>query len=54
MDTVIRAPSIPANLQRLIVTDSPRQAVARVTDAATRRFGLTYRPPIRRRWILGE
>lgn len=43
-----------ADAQRLILTDSPTEAVRRVTDAAIRRFGLTYRPPVKRRWFLGE
>jgi hypothetical protein len=30
------------------------EAVAAILDAATRRFGLSYQAPIRRRWFLGE
>ncbi|PYM61905.1 MAG: TIGR00730 family Rossman fold protein [Candidatus Rokuibacteriota bacterium] len=43
----------PADPKRLIVTDSPAEAVAVIADAAVRRFGLSYRRP-RRRWFLGE
>ncbi len=43
-----------ADLDRLIVTDSPREAVEAITDAAKRRFGLTYGPRMRRRWFFGE
>jgi hypothetical protein len=44
----------PADPKRLVLTDSVEEAVAAITDAATRRFGLTYAPPIRRRWLLWE
>ncbi len=44
----------PADPKRLLVTDSPEEAVASILEAATRRFGLTYEPPIRRRWLLWE
>ncbi|HSE96079.1 MAG TPA: TIGR00730 family Rossman fold protein [Methylomirabilota bacterium] len=44
----------PADRARLLLTDSPSAAVACVTEAATRRFGLRYAPPVRRRWFLGE
>jgi uncharacterized protein (TIGR00730 family) len=42
------------DLDRLIVTDSPREAVEAITDAAKRRFGLTYGPRLKRRWFFGE
>jgi uncharacterized protein (TIGR00730 family) len=42
------------DLARIIVTDDPEQAVAVITDVAKRRFGLTYGPRLKRRWILGE
>lgn len=42
------------DLDRLIVTDSAREAVDAITDAAKRRFGLTYGPHIKRRWFFGE
>jgi hypothetical protein len=41
-----------ADLDRLIVTDSPREAVERIQEQAFGRFGLHYRPPRRRRWML--
>jgi hypothetical protein len=44
----------PGDGKRLIVTDSVDEAVTAIVDAATRRFGLTYRPPIKRRWFLWE
>jgi uncharacterized protein (TIGR00730 family) len=44
----------PGDPKRLMVTDSVDDAVAAIVDAATRRFGLSYRPPVRRRWFLGE
>ncbi|HEY7203949.1 MAG TPA: TIGR00730 family Rossman fold protein [Methylomirabilota bacterium] len=44
----------PGDEQRLPVTDSPAEAVERVTSVAMRRFGLTYAPRLRRRWYLGE
>jgi uncharacterized protein (TIGR00730 family) len=42
------------DVERVLVTDSPREAVQSITDLAMQRFGLTYGPKIRRRWILGE
>ena len=39
---------------RIVVTDSPVEAVASITDIAMHRFGLTYGPQIKRRWYLGE
>jgi uncharacterized protein (TIGR00730 family) len=44
----------PIDVERILVTDSPREAVQSITDLAMQRFGLTYGPKIRRRWILGE
>jgi uncharacterized protein (TIGR00730 family) len=40
--------------ERVLVTDSPEEAVAAITEVAMRRFGLTYGPLVRRRWYLGE
>lgn len=42
------------DVRRLIVTDSPEEAVALIRDRAMRDFGLTYGPAIKRRWIFGE
>jgi uncharacterized protein (TIGR00730 family) len=39
---------------RILVTDSPEEAVTAITDVALRQFGLTYGPKLRRRWWLWE
>jgi uncharacterized protein (TIGR00730 family) len=44
----------PVDPKRLAVTDSVEEAVSAITDAAMRRFGLTYRAPVTRRWFLWE
>jgi uncharacterized protein (TIGR00730 family) len=44
----------PADLDRILVTDSAAEAVNGITDTAMGRFGLTYGPRLRRRWLLGE
>ncbi len=44
----------PADPKRFTVTDSVEEAVTVILDAATRHFGLTYHPPVKRRWFLGE
>lgn len=44
----------PLDYQRLLVTDSPEQAVRTVTDVALNEFGLTYGPRAKRRWYLWE
>jgi len=44
----------PEDLDRITVTDSPEEAVERVTRVGMDRFGLTYGPPPRRRWLLRE
>jgi uncharacterized protein (TIGR00730 family) len=44
----------PADLERIIVTDSAEDAVLSITEVAKRRFGLTYGPRMKRRWIFGE
>ncbi len=44
----------PADPKRFTVTDSVEEAVAAIVDAATRRFGLSYHPPVERRWFLWE
>lgn len=44
----------PIDLKRIVVTDSAEEAVATVTEPALKRFGLTYGPRMRRRWILWE
>jgi predicted Rossmann-fold nucleotide-binding protein len=40
--------------ERLTVTDSPREAVDAITEIAMHRFGLTYAPRMKRRWLLWE
>jgi uncharacterized protein (TIGR00730 family) len=53
-DTMLRERAIDAqDLERLIVTDSPTEAAARIMEAGTQQFGLRFKKP-RRRWILGE
>jgi hypothetical protein len=42
------------DLSRILVTDSPEEAVGIVREAGLRRFGLTYGPRARRKWFLGE
>ncbi len=44
----------PADLDLLMVTDSPRDAVARIYDVATARFGLRWTRKRRPRWFLLE
>jgi uncharacterized protein (TIGR00730 family) len=44
----------PIDLERLLVTDSAAEAVASITEIAMHRFGLTYGPRLKRRWLLGE
>ena len=39
---------------RLIVTDSPAEAMAHIADAAVKEFGFQWRPKTRPRWVLGE
>jgi uncharacterized protein (TIGR00730 family) len=41
-------------LSLLMVTDSPEEAVAHIHEVALSRFGLTYGPRAKRRWILRE
>jgi uncharacterized protein (TIGR00730 family) len=54
-NTMVKQKTIDqADVDRLIVTDSPAEAVEAITDVAKRRFGLTYGPRIKRRWLLGE
>ncbi len=44
----------PIDCDRILVTDSPGEAVRSVTDIALHQFGLTYGPRARRRRLLGE
>lgn len=43
-----------ADFERILITDSPEEAVRSVTEIGLRRFGLSYGPKARRRWYLGE
>jgi uncharacterized protein (TIGR00730 family) len=44
----------PTDYERLLVTDSPEEAVRSVTEVALGQFGLTYGPRAKRRWYLWE
>jgi len=44
----------PSDVERIFLTDSPREAVTAITEVAVREFGLSYAPHLRRRWFLGE
>jgi hypothetical protein len=53
-NTLLAARTIdPIDAERLVVTDSPAEAVASITDIALHRFGLTYGPRLKRRWFFG-
>ena len=39
---------------RILVTDSPEEAVGSITRVGLGQFGLTYGPQVKRRWYLGE
>jgi len=43
-----------ADFDRLLVTDDPAEATNCISEAATRKFGLTYKKVRRRLWIFGE
>jgi hypothetical protein len=40
--------------ERILVTDSPEEAVESILKATTGQFGLTYAPSLKRRWLFGE
>ena len=44
----------PEDSERILITDSPEEAVARVTSVGMQHLGLTYGPRIKRRWLLWE
>jgi uncharacterized protein (TIGR00730 family) len=53
--TLVKAATIdPGDADRIVMTDSPAEAVALIRDVAMRRFHLTYAPRLRRRRFLGE
>ncbi len=43
-----------ADAERIIVSDSPSFVVAKIREIALGQFGLTYEPPVKRRWYLLE
>jgi uncharacterized protein (TIGR00730 family) len=43
-----------ADLDRILVTDSPEEAVRFITDTAMKKFGLIYASRQKRRWFLWE
>jgi uncharacterized protein (TIGR00730 family) len=54
-DTLIAQHTISvADLDRLILTDDPVEAVHEIRTTAMSEFGLSYGPRARRRWWLGE
>jgi uncharacterized protein (TIGR00730 family) len=44
----------PIDAERILVSDSPEEAVMSITATALGRFGLTYGPRAKRRWFLWE
>ena len=44
----------PVDVDRILVIDSPEEAVDYITETAMREFGLTYGPRLKRQWWLGE
>jgi uncharacterized protein (TIGR00730 family) len=54
-DRLLRTGTIdPIDYDRILVTDSPEEAVGAITRVALGQFGLTYGPQAKRRWYLGE
>lgn len=54
-DRMLRDGTIdPLDIERLLVTDSPQEAVQSLTEVAQTQFGLTYGPRAKRRWFLWE
>jgi uncharacterized protein (TIGR00730 family) len=54
-DRLVESRTIDAvDANRILVTDSPDEAVKLARDAAIRQFGLSYGPKIKPRWYLGE
>jgi uncharacterized protein (TIGR00730 family) len=44
----------PADVDRIILTDSPEEAVNLVADRGMKQFGLTKGPELKRRWFFFE
>ena len=54
-ERLLMAKTIDAiDVDRILVIDSPDEAVDVITEIAVRRFGLTYGPRFKPRWWLGE
>lgn len=54
-DSLIAGGTIdPNDTGRILLTDSPSDTVAFITEVAMRRFGLSYGARIKRRWFLRE
>src|ERR1043165_7902049 len=55
-DRLIKEGTIdPDDTDRIVVTDSPEDAVKAITEIALGRFGLSYQAPLfKRRWLLWE
>jgi uncharacterized protein (TIGR00730 family) len=44
----------PKDLDRIILTDDPEEAVKKVTDVGMKQFGLKYSDRPKKKWFLGE
>ncbi len=54
-ERLVKAGTIdPADVDRMMITDSPSEAAAHARLVGLKEFGLSDRPVIRRRWFLGE
>ena len=54
-DTLVAQSTIkPEDLDRLLITDDPAEAVRSIREVAMSEFGLSYGSRARRRWWLGE
>jgi len=54
-ERLIREKTIdPRDLERILVTDSPEEAVAAINAVVKHRLGLTYGPPMKPHRVLGE
>jgi hypothetical protein len=54
-DTLLAHATVDAaDVTRSVLTDSPSEAVELIRAQAMKQFGLTYGPPPKRRWFLGE
>lgn len=54
-ERLLAAKTIEAiDVDRILLTDDPDEAVETITEMALKEYGLTYGPRIERRWWLGE